>query len=562
VRRGHPRDGGRGDGSRGADADPDGPWGGDVTDGAGRSAPSTDELFGTLGTAAPDAAAGEAAYRVPAHAAGRRSAVRHARTTPDGPGPTSGPAGVLAPSRVDPVVRLASQVIGGPAGRRLASATGLWRAASVLTMFAFLVMGLAVLEKQHCRNEGWTSPDQFFHLCYSDIPVLYGSAGLGGPDRPGLVDAVAADGALGQPPLMAALMWTVSAVVPSPTAADAGRTFLDLSAVLLGGALVVAVGCVAAVAGRRRWDAAHLALAPVVVTAGLVSYDLFAVALVSAALLAWSRDRVVAAGVLLGLAVAVRPTLAVVGVVLVAVTLRAGVVGRAGLALAAAAGTYLGVRVVLLPGWSGQLGTAFDGWRGSTPGYGSIWLAPQLFAQGRPAGAGFWYSGDGLGATSATLLSMLGVVAVAVGVVVLALSTRRRPRTAHLALVAVAGCLLVAKSVPVQSSLLLLPFVAWAGLRWRDHLLWASTEALYFVGVWLYIGGLTNTDRAVPAGGYLLLLLLRLGGIAWLGVQGVRAAVDPLRDPVRLPEDRGPGADDPLGGPAADAPDALVVRLA
>ncbi len=523
--------------------------------------PSAEELFSTLGTAAHDVPAADVGHRIPAHAVGRGRASRASRAGASGPGATSGPTGVLAPSRVDPLARLASQVVGGPAGRRVAAATGFWRAASVLAIFAFLVMSLAVVEKQHCRNEGWTSPDQFFHLCYSDIPVLYGSAGLGGPDRTGLVDAVAADGALGQPPLMGALLWTVSAVVPQPTAADAGRTFLDLSAVLLGAALVVAVGCVAAVAGRRRWDAAHLALAPVVVTAGLISYDLFAVALVCAALLAWSRDRAVAAGVLLGLSVAVRPTVAVVAVVLLAVALRAGVVGRAAVALAAAAGAYLGLRVVLLPGWSGQLGTAFDSWRQSAPGYGSVWLAPQLLAQGKPANASFWYTGDGLGATSSTVLTLLGLVVVVVAVVVFALSTRRRPRAAHLALVAVAGCLLVAKSVPVQASLLLLPFVAWAGLRWRDHLVWATTECVYFVAVWLYIGGLTNTDRALPAGFYLLLMLLRLAGIGWLVVQAVRAAVDPTRDPVRLPEDGGPGADDPLGGPAADAPDALVVRL-
>jgi hypothetical protein len=113
----------------------------------------------------------------------------------------------------------------------------------------------------------------------------------------------------------------------------------------------------------------------------------------------------------------------------------------------------------------------------------------------------------------------------------------------------------------VQASLLLLPFVAWAGLRWRDHLVWATTEVVYFVGVWLYIGGLTNTDRALPGGFYLLLALARLAGIGWLAVQATRAALEPARDPVRLPEDGGPGADDPLGGPVDGVPDALVVRI-
>lgn len=535
---------------------PDAPADGPQADRPDGAAPSAEELFSTLGTAAIDLP--DAGRHTPAHTRGTTALADPGRVPPP---PRTGPSGVLAPSRFDPVVRLASQVVGGPAGRRVAAATGFWRAASALMVFVVLAMGFAVVERQHCRMEGWSSPDQFFHMCYSDVPVLYGSAGLGDPGRPGLVDAVAADGSLGQPPLMAALMWTVSRLVPDEGSAAAARVFFDLSAVLLAAALAVAVLCVAVVAGRRRWDAAHLALSPVVVTAGLISYDLFAVALGCAALLAWSRQKIVTAGVLLGLTVAVRPTYAVLGVVLLAVALRAGAAGRAAATVLVGLGAYLGLRAVLLPGWLGQLGVAFSTWRDGTPGYGSLWLVPQMLAQSKPANARFWYSGDGLGATASTVLSIVGFSLVVILVLAVALASHRRPRVAHVALVAVVGCLLVSKSVPVQASLLLLPFVAWAGLRWRDHLVWATTEVVYFVAVWLYIGGLTNTDRGMPAGFYLLLMLVRLGGMTWLAVQALRAVRDPLRDPVRLPEDGGPGADDPLGGPADGAHDALVVRL-
>lgn len=474
--------------------------------------------------------------------------------------PVSG-VGLLSPSRTDPVVRVASQVVGGPAGRRLASATGFWRAASVLVIFAVVAMGAALVERQHCRVEGWSSPDQFFHMCYSDIPVLFGSAALGSDDAPSLVAAVAADGPLGQPPLLAALLWTVSSVVPDGESAQAARAVFDVSAVLLTAALVVAVLCVASVAGRRRWDAAHLALSPVLVTAGLISYDLFAVALACVGMLAWSRQRIVTAGVLLGLAVGVRPTYAVLGVVLLAVGMRAGATGRVAVTLGAGVATYLGLRVVLLPGWTGQLAEAFSTWRDSAPGYGSLWLVPQMLSQSKPTNARFWYSGGGLSPTTATVLAILGFAAVCLWLLVLTLTAPRRPRVAHVALIGLVGCLLVSKSVPVQASLLVLPFVAWAGLRWRDHLIWAGTEVVYFVGVWLYIAGLTNSDRGLPAGFYLLILLGRLAGLGWLAVQASRAVREPVTDPVRLPEDAGPGRDDPLGGPVADAHDALVVRL-
>jgi hypothetical protein len=524
---------------------------------AGGPAPSTEELFSALGAPSADAT-GPVERHAPAHLrhAAALAAVGASRMPPP---PPVGLVGVLAPSRFDPVVRIASQVVGGPAGRRVATATGFWRAASVLVLFVVFTMSFALVERQHCRLEGWSSPDQFFHMCYSDVPVLYGSAGLGDADAPGLVDAAAADGALGQPPLLGALLWLVSQVVPEGPSAP--RVFFDVSAALLAGVLAVAVTCVAAVAGRRRWDAAHLALSPVVVVAGLVSYDLFAVGLGCLALFAWSRSKVVTAGVLLGLAVAVRPTYAILAVVLLAVGLRAGRLGQAGTTVLAGAAAYVGLRVVLLPGYLGQLGVAFSTWRDSTPGYGSLWLVPQLVSDSKPRNASFWYSGGGLGSTASTVVAILGFGLVAMAVVTLALTAHRRPRVAHLALVAVVGCLLVSKSVPVQAAVLVLPFVAWAGLRWRDHLVWATTECLYFMAVWLYIGGLSRSDRGMPAGLYVILLLVRVAGLVWLLVQAVRAARDPLRDPVRLPEDGGPGADDPLGGPAADAPDALVVRL-
>ena len=157
---------------------------------------------------------------------------------------------------------------------------------------------------------------------------------------------------------------------------------------------------------------------------------------------------------------------------------------------------------------------------------------------------------------------LIGLAVVTVATLVLALSTRRRARLAHLALFTTAGTLIVLKSLPVQSSLLLLPLVALAGLRWRDHLLWATTELVYFVGVWLYIAGANAATRGLPAGFYLVLLLARLGGIGWLAVQAARAAVDPELDPVRAPPDGAEGEDDPLGGPVRDAEDRLVVELA
>ncbi len=462
--------------------------------------------------------------------------------------------GVQAPSRSDPVARAASAVVGGPAGRRLATATGFWRAVPVLMLLAAVLMGAAVAEKQHCRAQGWTTPDQFWHGCYSDIPVLFQSGSLGEQVRPGLQESLGRDG-LGLPPVTGAAMWIVSGFIPEGT--DAARQFFDLSAVLL--YLVLAGGIYACVliAGRRGrpWDAAHLALSPVLFTSALISYQLFAVLLLALAILAWTRERPVWAGVWFGLAVASGPVLSVIGLALIAT----GVFTRRMQPVFATLGTALVtwwlLRVFLLPGLFGGGRTAWHTWTQSQPGYGSAWLIPQLLEGSSPdrdahsiAGRlllslfGWIFRAHPLDGTAASALALLALIVLMPPTIWFALggglSESAYPRRlepgaalpdrlagaqviAPLGLALLAAGLLTAKSLPVQASLLLLPLIALSGLRWRDHLIWATTELVYFLGVWLYIAADSNPNRGLPDQFYLLMLIARLAGIAWVGVQGV-----------------------------------------
>jgi hypothetical protein len=473
---------------------------------------------------------------------------------------------LVRPTRSDAVLRAASAVIGGPAGtrlgpgrRRFGPGGGTVWIATLLALLSVLALGLGVLQKEHCRARGWTTPDQFWHLCYSDIPVLYGSAGLGAKDAPTLVQAVGKDG-LGQPPLAGAAMWLVSRAVDGTTS-DASQTYFDLSAVVLVGLLAAAAVAVALAAGRRPWDAAQVAAAPVLITVGLISYDLVAVALTAFALLAWSRRRPLIGGVLLGLAMATRPVTAAVLLAVLTLAVRTGRARPVVMFCLPAVGAWLATRLVLIPGTTGGISDSFNTWRSAGPGYGSIWLIPSLISQSRPGVARVWYTGGGMGQGAATVVVLMGLTVVGLATVILGLSTDDRPRLAHLALFAVAGTLLVTKSLPVQAPLVLLPLMALAGLRWRDHLIWVTTEVTYFIGVWLYIAFNSDPKKGLPAGFYLILLLARVAGIIWVMAQAVRAMRDPEIDPVRVPMDGSPGADDPLGGELDGAPDALVLRV-
>jgi hypothetical protein len=237
--------------------------------------------------------------------------------------------------------------------------------------------------------------------------------------------------------------------------------------------------------------------------------------------------------VLLGLAVSAAPQLAVLGVAALLLAARpadeqdgARPAGRLPDALVGAGTAVLvwaGLRVVLFSGLGGGVREAWEGWRASGPGYGSIWLVPQLLVQSKPRGSVQWWFGTSLGPGLTTTLSLLALLAVLAAGFWVARSARR-PQPAPVALMLLVGVLLANTSLPVQASLLLLPLIAAAGLGWRDHLIWAVAELAYFVGVWLYIAG-QSADRGLPANFYLVLLLARLGALAWIGVQAARTAL-------------------------------------
>lgn len=466
--------------------------------------------------------------------------------------------GVVAPTRDDPVARALSPVVGGPAGSRRASVQrGWWTAARVLVVLAMAVVALGVVQKEHCRSEGWSSPDQFFHTCYSDLPAMYQTAGL----RDGIMPYLEPAGGthLDQPVLTGTVMWAVAKVVPSGDLARQTLWYVDLSTVVIALLVIALVLITVRSAGRRRpWDAALVALSPLLMLSALVSLDLLGVVLAAGGLLAWGRRRPWWAGVLLGLGVTAR-TYPVV--LLLALALLAVRTGRWGAWLRTACATVVTVLVVLVP-WAvvnvDGLRPAYRSWRDSSAGYGSLWLLPQtLFAEPRPR----WARAIGLHAEAfspgtVTALAVVGLVVAVLAGLLLTLAAPSRPRVAQVAFVVLAIVVVTGKSWPVQASLWLLPLAALARPRWRDHLIWAGAEATYFVAVWLFIAASSNPDRALPGPWYGAILLVRVAAVAWLVVVVVRDMWRPERDPVRAV-----GVDDPLAGPLEGADDALVVRF-
>ncbi len=408
-----------------------------------------------------------------------------------------------APSWSDPVVARATGVVGGPLGRyAVVGARGLTGVAAALALLGTAMLALGVWQKGHCLMKGWSTPDQFWRACYSDLPVVHVSSPLASRSLPWSGE-IPSD----QPPLSGLVMWLVARVSPS---AGPGVAAQDWVFVIWGLAcvLLLAAATVAAVAmlPRDPWHAAHLAVSPVLVTLALVSTDLLGVALTLLGVWAWRRGHGWTGGALLGLALLVRPFPLVWVAAVVLLSLRPGRTRddrlRAAQVVVGAVLAALAVVVPLQLVEPRSLTGAVDWW-GQEAGYGALQMVPALF--GAPL----------LPATT-TVVAVAGWLAALVVGAWLLRRAGRRPGPVQLAAAMTAVVALTAPSLSVQSGLWVLPLLALSSRLWWEHLLWAAVETVHFLATWLHIAFASDPGRGLPPETYGLVVVLRAAAWAWV----------------------------------------------
>jgi uncharacterized membrane protein len=382
-----------------------------------------------------------------------------------------------------------------------------------VALLAALPVLAAVWRQGPCLERGWGGQEPFWRFCYSDLAVGLQASGA----ERGIGAWFTGDVPLEHPPLTGAFVSLLAGLGPGQGVLPTQRWVLGVWAVLAVAALVLMAGWVRSTPGRRDADALHVVLAPVAALTLLLSPDLLGVVLATGGLWAWSRRHPVLAGVLLGAGVMARTYPALL---LVVVALHAWRTGRERELLPVGAGAVGAAAVVAVPLLLTSPSTLTRAWSASfdnAAGLGSAWYLPTL-------AGGAWPS------PTLTVVSVLGVALAVVLAGVLVLGAPRTPPLAAVALMVVAVVLVTGRSFPVQASLWLVPLVAMAGVRWRDHLVWALAEGVHFVAIWLYLGGLQDANRSLPPGWYAAALLLRVAAVGFLAVRAWQVATQPSRD--------------------------------
>jgi len=433
-----------------------------------------------------------------------------------------------------------SEVVGGPVGRH-ARPHRWWVPVRILLSLFAVGFALAVVQHEPCLKTSWSSDQaRYAKGCYSDVPYLYTGRGFAEGLWP-YADSEGRYQVMEYPVGISYLAWGAAKLTQlepigppmvQRSLGDAGQLWSlpgmteEVNKYFLVTALLLCLfglGATWFLAGTHRgrpWDALYFVLSPCLLATGLINWDLMAVALVAGALWAWSRDRPLLAGVLIGLGAATKLyPLFLLGPILV-VAWRRRQLGAFGLA---AGGTSIAWVVANLPAWltgpeQWQFFWRFNSDRGAD--LGSLWLVLQ--------DAGHSVAPDTINTWS---WALFGVICLAVAV--LGLRAPVPPRVAQLAFLVVAGFLLVNKVYSPQYVLWLLPLAVLARPRWRDLLVWQAGELVYLVGVWTYLGGWLEPASGETASAYHLAIWVRVAAQLYLVAVVVRDVVRPEHDPVR-----------------------------
>ncbi|MFC9662801.1 glycosyltransferase family 87 protein [Nocardia sp. NPDC127606] len=518
------------------------------------------------------------------------------------------------PSRNDSLTAQLSTVVGGPVGdHALIGRVRFWTPLRVMFAFTVIFLALGWSAKAGCIQQtgdgdgglmlDWNNGRQYVAMCYSDTVPLYGAERLNEgafPYKKSWTESTPDGGTetryMEYPVLSGLYQYAAMQIgnvwdhLPLPGAMSV-VVYFNVVALGLSVGWLITVWASSRLAGRRVWDAALVAVSPLVIVHMFTNFDALATAFAATGLLAWARRKPVLAGILLGLGGAAKlyPLLLLGPIVVLCLRVdpmqrqpaaRAALrlrdvdsldsartwlretparthlfalrpLGAATLTVIAAVGTWAAVNLpiaALYPqGWREffrlnttrhadpdsiyNVITSFTGWTGFD---GPI--------------------GHGEPPTILNTVSLLAFVAACAGIGYLALTAPRRPRLTQLCFLVVAAFLLTNKVWSPQYSIWLVPLAVLALPHRRILLAWMTIDALVWVPrMYYYLG---EDNKGLPEQWFTGTVVLRDLAVLGLCALIVYEILRPQHDVVRRDF-----VDDPAGGVLDRALDPLLPWL-
>jgi uncharacterized membrane protein len=365
---------------------------------------------------------------------------------------------------------------------------------TVSKSFVFILLlaaAISFLKFNHCRVNGFISPDNYVHACYTDIPALFSERGLDTNTFPYSSPTISIE----YPPIIGLGNWLISFIIPSE---NSYRFFFDINILI-----IIVLFIISAIIVRKISPAYQylFPLAPAVIASLFINWDMWAVVCTLLAIYYFDRKKYEASGAWLGIAIATKffPIVLLLPIAIIFYqTSRMRFFYR-----------YLFTTTIFWSAINIPIAlTYFDGWwrffklnLEREADFGSIWFALSLLDINIP---------------NLDLIYPLLSILLFFGLALYLLKLPNTPNLASVALFALVVFTTVGKVYSPQYILWLTPLAVIA-LQNSKQLItfwfWQATEAIYHLAIWQYLALFSDAQFGLPAGGYALATLFRVIGV-------------------------------------------------
>ena len=369
---------------------------------------------------------------------------------------------------------------------------------ATLIFLALLATLLGVFKFSSCEGNGWATPAQYIHACYSDIPALYGERDL---DKDQWSYSSTTD-AVEYPVLTGTVMWLFA--LATPASENEILTYYRINIAFLAALFIL----IAVIVYRIRPRFAYLAtLAPAAIGSLYINWDLWAIASMMLSIYWFDQKKYKHSAIAIGISISTKflPVFLLLPIVLI--LWRRNQVKELIRYIAIAVATFAAINLPVLlttpEGWLRFYELNFD--RGQD--WGSLWYALTSL-------------GVNLGNTN--FFAILALLVSVLFISLLIFSTREILTLADVSFIVLALVMIASKVYSPQYVLWLVPLAAIALSNRKDlhaFWMWQIAEVIYHVAIWQHLATVTGAKFGLPLGGYALITLIRI--LACLYLVGV-----------------------------------------
>jgi len=349
---------------------------------------------------------------------------------------------------------------------------------------------ISFLKFNHCRNNDFTSPDNYIHACYTDIPALFSERGLNTNTFPYL----SAANSMEYPPVTGLFAWAISFITPN----SSNVLYFDLNILFLIIMYFISALILKALAPKYL----YLFLAsPAVIASLFINWDLIAVASALLTVYFFEKKKYEESAIALGISIATKFFPIVMLLPIAIIFYRKKQLKQLSIYLFTTAILWLAINLSIAVFY-------FDGWwrffklnieRGAD--FGSIWYGLSLL---------------NLDISNLDLIYPLLSITLFIALAIYLLKLDKIPNLAHITFFAVVIFTTFGKVYSPQYVLWLTPFAVIAITNSRQQIsfwFWQITEIIYHLAIWQYLALYSGAKYGLPDNGYVIATLLRVVGV-------------------------------------------------